>query len=57
MSGRIDRGGFGLAYAALLSLPLVSLLAARAVPGAAARSPRAASARASSVMPKFTASQ
>jgi MFS family permease len=42
----IDRGGFGLAYAALLMLPLVSLLAARAVPGAAARSPRAASARA-----------
>jgi MFS family permease len=35
----IDRGGFGVAYAALLVLPVVSLLAARAVPGAAARAP------------------
>lgn len=32
----IDAGGFGLAYLALLALPLASLLAARAVPVAAA---------------------
>lgn len=31
----IDRGGFGVAYAALLLLPVASLLAARAVPTAA----------------------
>lgn len=32
----IDHGGFGVAYAALLALPMASLLAARAVPSEAA---------------------